>query len=708
MRGATAVRRRHAALPALVGALLLAPLPALPSPAAAGDDGAHGRSLHVVVLEGAGTSAGPDDRAAASTRAMLATQADVLASVSAPAPVYQWTTALDGFAVELDADQAAALQTDPRVAVVEADAVRPLATLDPADVVPGRREVPEAGPHDGAGTVIGFVDSGIDPSATVFAPASDLGSPPRGFRGSCADAPDDHGWSAADCTAKVVGAQHFVSGFGADRLAANDALSPRDTDGHGTQVAAVAAGTAATVVEVAGERLGRFTGVAPRARIASYKACWSAPDPADDGCSTADLVAAVDQATHDQVDVLNVSVGGPSRIDVLDLALLGAAEADIVVTAPAGNEGDVSYAAHPAPWVLTVGATTSPQPVGGVVTDGGPRLTGAMAADRTVARRPLVLAAEAAADDAAPADARVCAPGSLDAAVVAGAVVLCERGRTSRVAKSRTVALADGAGMVLVNTRRGPTHADLHAVPTVHLGEHDGRRLARWARHGDAPEVRLVPRGVRRGADRVAPFSSPGDPTSSLLKPDLVSPGTGVLAAVPGSWELASGTSISAAVVSGRAAALLGRPGVTAAEVRSALVTAAAADAAPSLLRGAGRVDAGRRPSLAYLTDSGGYRAWLAGRAAAINQPHALLSGGRTELRRTLTNVSDRSLLVRADLAGFRSAVLVHPAGAVLAPGEEVEFTVTLSSAPVHGDAGAVVWRTGRGEEISLAVVVTR
>ena len=175
--------------------------------------------------------------------------------------------------------------------------------------------------------------------------------------------------------------------------------------------------------------------------------------------------------------------------------------------------------------MITVGASTSARRVGAVVTRYGPRLEGAMAATAPVGPARLVLGADAAAPDASQADARVCAPGSLDARAVHDAVVLCERGGVPRIEKSRTVRLADGAGMVLVNTRGGSTDADLHEVPTVHLSARDGRALRAWARQHRRSEVRLVSIGRERRPARVARFSSGGDPTWSVIKPDLVAPG---------------------------------------------------------------------------------------------------------------------------------------------------------------------------------------
>ena len=82
------------------------------------------------------------------------------------------------------------------------------------------------------------------------------------------------------CDAKLVGARWFVNGFGAANLRAASSLSPRDDDGHGTQMASIAAGNAGVSVRVDEQRLGSYGGMAPQARLAVYKACWMAPDPA--------------------------------------------------------------------------------------------------------------------------------------------------------------------------------------------------------------------------------------------------------------------------------------------------------------------------------------------------------------------------------------------------------------------------------------------
>ncbi|UAL30876.1 S8 family serine peptidase [Nocardioides rotundus] len=439
-----AVVRRVVAVLAPV-AVATALLPSAPT-AAAEERG--GSSLHLVTLRAGAT---PEDGESA------------LAAVEAPRPVYRWSRALRGYAVSLTRRQAEELQADPDVELVEPDRRLRLA---------GRPEAadPGASPYSrrqgGRGTVIGFVDTGLWPDSPLFADARGLGRP-GGFAGRCQTGP---GWPASACNGKVAGARWFLAGFGAENLRSSSAVSARDDSGHGTQMASLAAGNADVSVDLDGRDAGTYSGVAPRARVAVYKACWTAPDPADDGCSSADVVTAIDRAVADGVDVLNLSVAGSRSFDTVERALLGAAEADVVVVAAAGNTGRTELASHTSPWVTTVGGLVGVQRRGEVrLDDGSLRLEGAMLSSGGTATVPVVRAADAATAGARREDARLCRPGSLDAGAVAGALVVCDRGVVGRVDKSAAVARADGVGMILLNRDSGPdgVAADLHAVPTV-------------------------------------------------------------------------------------------------------------------------------------------------------------------------------------------------------------------------------------------------
>ena len=701
----------------LVTCALTVALAALPSVASADEPAAEATDLYLVALDGPGATGDRGGATARSFREAARAQQDAtLAGVGAPTPVYRWTTALNGYAVRLTADQARALAADPAVASVEPDAVRRLAAA-PAGRRAASADLPRLG---GAGVVVGLVDSGLWPDSPLFADVRGLGRSARDFRGSCATGP---GWAADECDDKVVGAHWFVDGFGADRVRSGASLSPLDDDGHGTLMASVAAGNAGVTVKVPGQRAGLYAGTAPQARLAVYKACWTAPDPRDDGCSTADLVTAIDRAVADRVDVLNLSVDGgdgSGDVDTVDRALLGAAEADVVVVAAAGNRGTQGYAAHAAPWVTSVGGTTGTTRRGAVVAT-GLRLSGAMAARQASRPARLVLAARVASPGTAASQSRYCLPGSLDAARVSGRIVVCERGRIGRVDKSEAVHRADGVGMVLLNTSRGQATADFHSVPTVHLTKDDGRVLRAWLRAHPGRRVELRPDGVARSPERLVAWTSSGDPTGAFLKPDVVATAVGVLGATPPThlgrrWDLGSGTSVAAARTSGIAASLLSRHDWSAAEVRSALATSAGNVAGdPSLLRlGAGRTraQAADRPGLVFGLDVADYRAWLDGDVDGydLNTPSALLRSSGS-ITRTVTNVGTRPMYYSSTASGFvRHQVSVLPAAIALAPGESTTFTVTVAgnAGPQPLDDGWVTWLGANGNRVRIPVVIVR
>ena len=152
------VRRRLGLRRALTVAVVAALSAAAPTAAPAEEPGSE--DLYLVTLEGPGTAG--DDSASADRLAgsrLRAEQEAVLAGVGAPAPVYSWTTALNGVAVRLSPAQADRLAADPRVALVEPNAVRPVAGRAVTTGVLGA----SARTHGGAGVVVGVVDSGLWP-----------------------------------------------------------------------------------------------------------------------------------------------------------------------------------------------------------------------------------------------------------------------------------------------------------------------------------------------------------------------------------------------------------------------------------------------------------------------------------------------------------------------------------------------------------------
>ncbi len=722
VRRAGGVRSRLAA-PAALGVALALPLVGTPSASSAvvpvaaqastqSSVPADGERLYLVTFTGPGTAGyrGPlsprDHRARLTSR-----QDDVLAAVDAPEPTYRWTTALSGVAVRLTEARADRLRAEPRVELVEENQVRPLTTVAPTAAPPTALARSGRG-QGGRGVVVGVVDTGVWPESPVFADSPGLGRAPRtrGFTGTCRPGED---WSPGTCSAKLVAASWFVAGFGEDAVAADEPLSARDVRGHGTQLASIAVGNAPVDVALPGLRA-TFSGVAPRARLAAYKACWSSPDPADDGCATADLVAAIDRATRDGVDVLNLGVGDVAGIDTVDRALLGAAESGAVVVAAAGNAKGREFAAHDSPWITTVGGLRGTTRTG-TVSLAGTKVRGAMTARKSVRAR-LVRGADVPAPGFDAAAAATCRLGSLDAARVTGRIVVCRRGGNGRVEKSAAVARAGGVGMVLVNTRAGSVAQDLHSVPTVHLTHRAAKSLRRATAHRVRPRVTLSPDRPPSQRLGVAGWSSAGDPAGVLVTPDRVAPARGVLASTAPTtgrrWALASGTSAATAWTSGAAAVLLARHGWSESDVRSALVGSARSVPGSVLRTGAGApaLDRALRARLVHEVPRGSYRAWLAGSRKDVNAP-SLLARGSTTLARRVTNVGRRTGTWSVSVTGIeRYDISVSPATLTLQPGESAVYRVTVGAGSLVGglDDGAVVWTGDRSDVVRVPLAITR
>ncbi|TVU30823.1 hypothetical protein EJB05_22467, partial [Eragrostis curvula] len=282
-----------------------------------------------------------------------------------PEPIvhYAYAHAATGFAARLTPSQAAHLASLPSVLAVIPDGELPLHTTRSQKFLGlsrliGLLPASEGGPD----VVIGVIDSGVYPKDRAsFAVDPELPPRPGSFRGRCVSTPTFN--ASAYCNDKLVGAKMFYKGYEAKigrPLDANE-KSPLDTNGHGTQTASIAAGSAVEGASFFGYGKGRAIGTAPAARIAAYKACWT------DACTESDVLAAFEEAIADGVHVISISAGGGGEgpvapklhNDTVALAAFRAVRKGIIVSAAAGNEGPrASTVKNVAPWVITVGAST--------------------------------------------------------------------------------------------------------------------------------------------------------------------------------------------------------------------------------------------------------------------------------------------------------------------------------------------------------------
>jgi subtilisin family serine protease len=174
----------------------------------------------------------------------------------------------------------------------------------------------------GQGVKIGIIDSGVDPNHPFFDPTG-YTMPPGFPKGQL-----------RFTTAKVIVARVFAP-KSASAPTASLAFSEDDSS-HGTHVAGIAAGNADT--PAAGRRI---SGVAPRAYIGNYKVFVETDSGLSPNANSPAIVAAIEAAVADGMDVINFSGGEPeiepSR-DIVALALDAAAAAGVVPVVAAGND----------------------------------------------------------------------------------------------------------------------------------------------------------------------------------------------------------------------------------------------------------------------------------------------------------------------------------------------------------------------------------
>ena len=278
-------------------------------------------------------------------------------------------------------------------------------------------------------------------------------------------------FTAQNCNKKLIGARAFYKGYEAvagEIDEKSDFRSARDSQGHGTHTASTAAGRMVDGASIFGMATGVAAGMSTTARIAAYKTCFSR------GCASSDILAAIDQAIADLVDILSLSLGGSSKpyyTDLLAIASLGAVQHGVFVAAAAGNSGPHSSSVvNTAPWMMTVAASTMDRSFSTVVKLGnGETFDGeSLYPGTSTDQLPLVYGSSAGT-----VTAKYCINGrSLSPALVKGKIVVCERGFSSAVEKGQVVKTAGGAGMLLLNARsqREELRAEPHVLPATSLG----------------------------------------------------------------------------------------------------------------------------------------------------------------------------------------------------------------------------------------------
>ena len=597
----------------------------------------------------------------------------------------------------------------------------------------------------GAGVVVGILDSGIWPESGSFA-GTKIDRNPTGpfslyrkgntiymkkkdgtvFRGVCQ--PGEK-WNVDDCNSKIVGARYYPDAFldstkPKERFGA-EFISTRDGDGHGSHTASTAAGNHGVDAAVEGRYFGKVSGIAPAAKIAAYKVCFSDLDPNTGGCYTSSTLSAVDDAIADGVDVINYSISGATNtvVDAVEFAFLNAAAAGVFVATSAGNSGPTaSTVAHNSPWVTTVAASTHVNYENTLVLDNASedKYKGASITDQVVGSTSLVdsTSIPAAATEAGVADATLCGPGSLTAAA-AGKIVICTRGAYDRVAKSAEVKRAGGSAMILANSQAGQSlDADFHSVPTIHVDKAAGDAIKAYAATAGATASFALGNttGVETPVPQVAGFSSRGPAVANsadVIKPDISAPGVSVLAAVAPpsgggrSFDLYSGTSMSSPHVAGLAAFMMGvHPEWSPMAVKSAMMTTAydlkKADGSPDtnpFNEGAGHVDPKKflDPGLVVTSTPVEWIGFIKGQGASIPGTDSIPATPATDLNipSMAKGQVTSSVVIKRTFTALRAGTWDV---AVSVPGFEVELDKSVLTFTAAGQKQTVTFtftRTG-------------
>ncbi|XP_071707651.1 subtilisin-like protease [Rutidosis leptorrhynchoides] len=487
--------------------------------------------------------------------------------------VYAYRHVMKGFAAKLTVEQVNEMTKKDGVISARPQRMLSLHTTHSPDFLGLHPNVGLwSGSNYGKGVIIGVVDTGITPTHPSY---DDTGvpPPPSKWKGTC---------DVVGCNNKLIGLKNYVSDGGSSGL---------DKNGHGTHTSSIAAGNFVEGANVFGNDKGTAVGMAPLAHVAMYKVCDQRK------CSDAAILAGMDAAIEDGVDVLSISIGARSRPfynDPIAKGAFAATKKGIFVSCSAGNRGPISPSlSNEAPWILTVGASTIDRKVKATVTLGNQVLLDGESLFQPKDFHPATLLPLVYPGKNGDKGAMFCTKTSLlnNTVDVKGKIVICVK--YDNVAQGQRVKDAGGAAMILINKQidGATTTADAHVLPVSHVGYRERLTILEYLTSTTLPVATIVFHGTVIGEDKSAPqvasFSSRGPNVASpgILKPDIIGPGVSILAAWPVSvdnttttatFNVMSGTSMACPHLSGIAALLKNRyPDWSPAAIKSAIMTTA-------------------------------------------------------------------------------------------------------------------------------------
>ncbi len=474
---------------------------------------------------------------------------------------HSYHVTFNGVAIDVTAAEAESLRGLPEVQSIEKSQTYEIdtdagPTLIGAPGVWSGASMPNGLPNKGEGVVVGVLDGGANSDHPSFA-----NDPNCGFS---AMLPKQI--SAVDCgQINCVGGQPEDTG----------------TTGHGVHTSSTAAGNAlSTPLTVVGVPLKfNISGVAPCARIRHYKVCQT------DTCAGADILAGIQSAITDQVDVVNFSIsGGSNPWTDNDRGFLDMVNSDIFVAASAGNTrtatpNPVGAVNHRGPWVMSVANSTHDR-IEGFEIDvvGGPQNVASQAGATPFTT---AVTAQVAVGAALGSELGCGAVSPYAAGSMTGKIALISRGSCAFTEKSLNAQAAGAIAIVVYNNAGGPPiQMAAVSLPSAMVGDTAGIGLRDFLITNPSAQMTVNFPAVRitdpSFADVLSSSSLRGPNNSfDVTKPDITGPGTNIYAAVSdnaGQFGFLSGTSMSSPHVAGAGALVrAAHPTWTPQEVKSAL-----------------------------------------------------------------------------------------------------------------------------------------
>lgn len=660
---------------------------------------------------------------------------------------------VNGVAVRVTPDEAEALSKLPGVERVEREASYKMDT-DTGPIKIGAPNIWDGSVTNsgvgtfGEGIVIATIDSGVNTDSRSFADVGDDGydhSNPRGagvYVGDCADNFPEM------CNDKLIGVRSYTritDDYGdTDVFPPNLPRNGEDYSGHGSHTAGTFAGNILFDVPVltpgAGEEshgipgefeFARISGVAPHANIIAYQICYPGRSDANDtygDCPGAAILAGIDNAIEDGVDIINYSISGggfPWSSDV-DMAFLSARNAGIFVATSAGNSGpDAATTSKHAPWYTAVAASTHGREIDyakeiGEFTGGDYELGTLTGNSNSLGiTASIVYAGDFANTNDPDGDPAQCLQ-PFPVGTFSGEIVMCDRGAIARVEKAQNVAAGGAEGFVLGNVTGGGSTVDndAYVIPGIHIDAAQAELLRDWLASGEGHMATITPSAgelILSEGDDIADFSSRGpNPSISTITPQVAAPGVSIYAASadqkfghdghiadPSDFAFLSGTSMASPHVAGAAALLMAaNPSWSPDNIRSALMMTATTNMrkedgvtpADWFDMGSGRIQVDQANQTGLVMDESGANYLAAnpndgGDPKTLNIPSMADDNcvGACRWTRTVTATKDGLWSVSGVGISDGVSVTVSPASFDIVAGASQEITVT-ASADVSGD----------------------